>query len=102
MAIETLPFRDIEEHTKDMYEATLIMAKRARQIIADRAVEEEFEDIEDELGLMEEIPPEIEDYEEPEKPVRIALQEFLNGELEWSYSDVEEEDEENPEGELTS
>lgn len=101
MAVETLAFRDLEKHTKDTYEATLIMAKRARQIIAERAVEEEFEEIEDELGLMEERPREFEDYVEPEKPVRIALREFLNGELEWSYSRAEDDDD-GREGESTS
>lgn len=91
MAVETLAFRDIEKHTKDVYEATLIMAKRARQIIGERAVEEEFVEIEDDLGLMEERPREMEDYVELEKPVTIALREFLNGELVWSYSQAEVE-----------
>ncbi|MFQ6676002.1 MAG: DNA-directed RNA polymerase subunit omega [Fidelibacterota bacterium] len=99
MAVETIPFRDIEEHTKDMYEATLVLARRVRQIIAERAVEQEFEEIEDDLGLMEERPQEMEDYVEPEKPVRIALREFLQGELEWSYSDGEGDgDEDTKEG----
>lgn len=101
MAIETIPFREIETHTIDMYEATLIMAKRARQIIADRAVEEEFEEIEEDLGLMEERPPELEDYVEPEKAVHMSLREFLNGELEWTYGEAEEDESESG-GDLTS
>lgn len=98
MAVETLAFRDIEKHTKDVYEAALIIAKRSRQIIGDRAAEEQFEEIEDDLGLMEEQPREMEDYVEQEKPSSVALKEFLGGELAWSYSDPDA-DEEKKEGE---
>lgn len=96
MAIETIPFREIEEFTKDMYEATVVVSKRARQIIADRMAEMEIlqeEEEEEELGLLDEVPVVDEEYEEREKSTTVALQEFLSGDLEWSYgNDDDEED----------
>jgi len=96
MAVETIPFREIEKYTKDLCEATLIIAKRARQIIADRTAEKEFEEGELEPGLLDEEPEVIEDYEERDKATSIALEEFLKGDLEWGYSI--DEDEEKGEG----
>lgn len=92
MAVETIPLREIEEHTKDMYEATLVVAKRARQIISERIAEKEIQEEEMEPGLLEEEPEVIEDYEECEKATSMALKEFLKGELEWGYSSEEDLD----------
>ncbi len=93
MAVETIQFREIETKTKDMYEATLIVAKRARQIIANRAAEREIEEGEMEPGLLEEEPEINENYEECEKATTVALSEFLDGDLEWSYASDKEENE---------
>lgn len=96
MAVETVPIRKIEKQTKDLYEATVIVSKRARQIIADRMAEKEIsEEVEEELGLLEEEPQVEEDYVEEEKPTTLALQEFLTGELEWGYSSDEEDEEDS-------
>ena len=89
MAVETIPFREIEKQTNDMYEATIVAAKRARQIISDRVAEKEIEEDEVEPGLLEEEPEIVEDYEEYEKATSVALNEFLRGELEWGYSSEE-------------
>ncbi|MAG21449.1 MAG: DNA-directed RNA polymerase subunit omega [Candidatus Marinimicrobia bacterium] len=90
MAIKTIPLREIEERTEDMYEATLVMAKRARQIIGDRAAEEKMEVYEEELPLLGE-PQLSEDYEEKEKATTVAVEEFLKEELQWSYPEPDEE-----------
>lgn len=91
MAIETIPFREIEKQTKDICEATVVMAKRARQVVADRMAKREIEEVEEEPGLLEEEPEILEDYEEEEKATSVALTEFLKDELRWSYSSVEGE-----------
>ena len=41
MGLKTIPFKKIEEHTEDIFEAVTVIAKRARQIIGDRYVIEE-------------------------------------------------------------
>ena len=96
MAVDTIAFKEILEHSEDMYEATLVIAKRARQIIADRAAESELrEEEEEEPGLLEEQPELIEDYQEREKATTVAIREFLDGEVEWAYSpqaDAEEKE----------
>ena len=92
MAIKTIPFREIEERTEDMYEATVVMSKRARQIVDDRAAEEKMEVYEEELPLLGE-PQVSENYEEQEKATTVAVEEFLNDELEWKYPALDEEEE---------
>ncbi|MEE9167640.1 MAG: hypothetical protein V3U24_09330 [Candidatus Neomarinimicrobiota bacterium] len=97
MAIETIPFREIEKHTKDMYEATVVVSKRARQIVADRMAEMELSQEEEEPGLLDEEPVIDEEYEEREKSTTLSLGELLSGDLEWSYAtDDDEEDTDSP------
>ena len=64
----------------DIYRIVVILAKRTRQIIDQRVIPiEENEDVEDSIQLIE---PEIV-IEEIDKPMVVALEEYLNGELEW-------------------
>jgi len=71
---------DLLEKCNDIYRATVILSKRTRQIIDQRVIPiEENEDVEDSIQLIE---PEIV-IEDIDKPMVIALEEYLNGELEW-------------------
>ena len=70
---------DLFSQCDDIYLASIIIAKRAKQIIDDRVIPiDENEDVEDSI-----------EFEEPivttyiDKPESIALEEFLNGELQW-------------------
>ena len=64
----------------DIYTAVMICAQRARQIIDERVIPiDENEDVEDSIQLIE---PEI-IIEDINKPMIVALEEYLNGELEW-------------------
>ena len=95
MGLETVPFRKIEEHTEDIFEAVTVIAKRARQVIGDRYVieeerrreEENLEEIsgEDEMTPTYEVDTEIdrETYDSVVKPTTVGLTEFLSGELKW-------------------
>jgi len=110
MGLETIPFRKIEEHTEDIFEAVTVIAKRARQIIGDRYVieeerrreEENLEEIsgEDEMAPAFEVDTEIdrEAYDAVVKPTTVGLTEFLSGELKWEkqamFEDANAEDEE--------
>ena len=67
MSIETVHFRDMGEKSEDVFEAALVVGKRARQIISE-----------------EEVTPDV-DYVEVTKATTEALGEFLNDELEWAY-----------------
>jgi DNA-directed RNA polymerase subunit K/omega len=108
MGLKTIPFRKIEEHTEDVFEAVTVISKRARQIIGDRYVIEEErrreEENLEEIGGEEEVAPtydveverDTEAYEKTVKPTTLGLSEFLAGELKWDkqsmFGDVEEEE----------
>jgi len=95
MGLNTIPFRKIEEHTEDVFEAVTVIAKRARQIIGDRYIIEEErrreEENLEEIGGEEETAPsyevdveqDTEAYDETVKPTTLGLNEFLTGDLEW-------------------
>jgi len=71
----------------DIYTSVMIVAKRSKQIIDQRVIPiEENEDVEDSIQLIE---PEIV-IEDIDKPMVVALQEYLNGELEWRKPEGEE------------
>ena len=79
MNVKTIHLSDLFERCEDIYAAVMVVAKRAKQIIDDRVVPiDENEDVEDSI-----------EFEQPivttyiDKPESIALEEFLNGKLEW-------------------
>ena len=70
---------DLFKRCDDLYTAAMIVAKRAKQIIDERVIPiDENEDVEDSI-----------EFEEPvntaflDKPESVALQEFIDGALEW-------------------
>ena len=65
MAVKPLALRKLEKQSKNIYEAVVVMSKRARQINQER-------------------------YEEKEKVTTEALDQFLSGEIEWK--DLNDED----------
>ena len=68
------------EKCDDIYRIVVILAKRTRQIIDQRVIPiEENEEVEDSIQFSE---PEIV-IEDIDKPMVVALEEYLNGELEW-------------------
>jgi len=116
MGLKTVPFRKIEEHTEDIFEAVTVISKRARQIIGDRYVIEEErrreEENLDEIGGEEEVTPayevdteiDREAYDSVVKPTTAGLTEFLAGDLKWekqamfdNAGGVEKEDEQETE-----
>ena len=71
---------DLFEKCNDIYKTVAIIAQRTKQIIDERVIPiEENEDVEDSIQLIE---PQIM-IEEIDKPMVVALEEYLNGELEW-------------------
>ena len=94
MAVKPVSLRKMEEKTKNIYEAVVVMSKRARQITQERYEEQVMENSEElEFDVLDESPDiKPEDYEEKEKVTTIALNEFLEGEVSWRVLEDTEED----------
>jgi DNA-directed RNA polymerase subunit K/omega len=100
----TIPLSELEKLSGNLYEAIIIIAKRARQINEEQKslidIETEMDDSMDDYEDEEEV--EIEDQEEIKKkaiklpkPTEIAIQEMLTGKIKWDYGieqDIEERD----------
>ena len=89
MNVKTVHMKDLFARNDDLYASAMIIAKRAKQIIDDRVVPiDDNEEVED-SG----------DFDQPiiiideDKPEAIALQEFIDGKLDWRASNVDIEDE---------
>ena len=78
---------DLLKHCDDIYTTTLVIAQRSKKIINDRVMPiEETEDVEDSIQLIE---PEI-IHDNLDKPMVQALEEHLNGDLEWRHHEEDE------------
>ncbi len=87
MNIKTIHMSDLMERCDDIYQAVMIVAKRAKQIIDERVIPfDENEEVEDSIEFEE---PIITTY--MDKPENIALEELLNGELQWRTSNEDEQ-----------
>ena len=79
MKVQTIHMSDLLKRCDDIYTAVMIVAKRTKQIIDERVIPiDENEDVEDSI-----------EFEEPietmyiDKPEAVALEEFIDGELQW-------------------
>ena len=86
MAVKPLALRKLEKRTKNIYEAVVVMSKRARQINQERYEEKIINETDDisEFDVLDELPQvDPEDYEEKEKVTTKALDQFLSGDVQW-------------------
>jgi DNA-directed RNA polymerase omega subunit len=80
MKVQAISMSNLMKKCDDIYTAVMIVSKRARQIIDQRVIPiEENEEVEDSIEFSE---PEIV-IEDVDKPMVVALEEYLQGELEW-------------------
>ena len=89
MKIGPIPINQLFNNNEDLYEKVIVAGRRQRQIIDSRSLLfEAFHDIEDteELEQFDNI-----DYD-MEKPIAVALEELLKGNLEWRYSSDDEDE----------
>ena len=87
MNVRAIQMSDLLKKCDDIYTTAMIIAQRSKQIIDDRVIPiEETEDVEDSIQLIE---PEIQ-IDDLDKPLVQALEEHLNGELEWRHSEEDE------------
>mgnify|MGYP000129391110 CR=1 FL=1 len=86
MGLEPISIKNMEEKTNDLYEAVVVMSKKAKQVINERTMEKlMLVSDQAEMGVFddeENINPE--DYEELTKPTTVAVDSFVNGDLEWT------------------
>ncbi|MBH22214.1 MAG: hypothetical protein CMG73_02285 [Candidatus Marinimicrobia bacterium] len=92
MGLKPLSIQKMEDRTDDVYEAVVVMSKRAKQVLNNRVMEKMMDAaIEDvEMGVYDKVVDENpEDYVEAEKATTIAVNEFMDGKLEWGQTEVE-------------
>jgi len=90
MSLAPLSIRDLEQRTKNVYEAVVVMAQRSKQIIHQRLVDKALdEEGTEELSALDPIPEEKDpdEYIEMEKPTTIAIDEFMADKVKWHYVD---------------
>jgi DNA-directed RNA polymerase omega subunit len=93
--IETISIGDIEDKAENVYESVIVVAKRARQINDEQKqllMKEQDEYDEDYDAMVEdegELIPAEGDYLKLPKPSAIALEEFMEGKLEYLYREKE-------------
>ena len=86
MGLKTLPFRDIEEKAENMYEAVSAMSGQAKLELQERIVKKAIlsHQEEEDLDVFDEIEePSPENYEEEEKVTTVAIDKFINGDVNW-------------------
>lgn len=97
MALETIPFSELEKQTRDIFEAIVVIAKRARQVNAERLAKMELpafmEDVEEDGGLDREDLEDI-DFDSIEKATTFAIREMLENDLTFRYKGESVEEEE--------
>lgn len=91
MGLKTIPFREIENKAKNMYEAVAAMSGQAKVELQERIVsrtilEHETEEL-DVYDDFEEAKPE--DYQEQDKETTIAVEKFLEGKVTWKKINLE-------------
>ena len=95
MALEPLSIRNMEEKTSDIFEAVVVMSKRAKQILNNRIVEEIITSADEEaveMGVYDQIEEKNpEDYEELEKVTTEAVKEFFDGDIKWVKRERDDE-----------
>jgi DNA-directed RNA polymerase subunit K/omega len=95
--INTLPLSELEKYTSNIYEAIIVLAKRARQIndeqkqLQANETEEEYNEFDEEEGEIEVVKT---DYVPLPKPTTLALNELLSGKIKFEYREEEPVDEE--------
>ena len=89
MGIKTIPFRDVEEHANNMYEAVAAMFSQARRELGERVLEATLQEVEsDDYGVFDEVEESTpEEYVEKEKVTTVAINKFLDGDVSWRKID---------------
>ncbi|MBC8214565.1 MAG: DNA-directed RNA polymerase subunit omega [Candidatus Marinimicrobia bacterium] len=84
MKLKTVPFSKLLAQSEDTYSSVIVSAKRSKQIVDSRVVKlDPVEAVSDDEYFTGEVSLR-EDFVEHEKPIVVALEEFVDGKLEWT------------------
>jgi|TARA_B100000214_G_C23918972_1_gene605100 hypothetical protein len=92
MGLKTIPFRDIEDKAENMYEAVAAMSGQAKIELQERILSKAIMDHQEEedLDVFDEVEePSPENYEEKEKVTTVAIERFIDGDVNWRRSTLE-------------
>ena len=92
MGLKTIPFRDIEDKVENMYEAVAVMSGQAKVELQERILSKAIMDHQEEedLDVFDEVDePSPENYEEKEKVTTVAIDRFIDGDVNWRRSILE-------------
>lgn len=92
MAIGPISFKKLLKKTDDIYESVVVSSRRAKQILQERVlkqiIEENTELREEEEGILSEpVIREDIDFDKEEKVTTIALDEYLEGKVNWKKTE---------------
>ena len=91
MAIGPISFKRLLKKTDDIYESVVVSSRRAKQILQERVLKqiiEENTELNEEEGILSEpVIREDIDFDKEEKVTTIALDEYLEGKLDWKKTE---------------
>ena len=94
MEVKAIKMNKLFDKENDIYTNVVITAKRSRQIIDSRVLDfESIENVEDSLEL-EQIENKNMQHKDDDKPMVVAMEEFIDGKLVWRHGNSELNDEE--------
>ena len=86
MEVKAIKMETLFEKENDIYTNIVITAKRSRQIIDSRVLDfESIENIEDSFEL-EQLENKNMEHKDDDKPMIVAMEEFMNGDLDWRHT----------------
>ena len=89
MEVKAIKMETLFEKENDIYTNIVITAKRSRQIIDSRVLDfESIENIEDSFEL-EQLENKNMEHKDDDKPMIVAMEEFIDGKLKWRHSDLD-------------
>ena len=92
MEVKAIKMDTLFKLENDIYTNVVIAAKRSRQIIDSRALDfEDIENVEDSFEL-EQIESKNMEHKDDDKPMIVAMEEFIDGKLVWRHSDQNDQD----------
>ena len=92
MEVKAIKMDTLLNKEKDIYSNVVIVAKRSRQIIDSRALDfEAIENVEDSFEL-EQIENKNMEHKDDDKPMIVAMEEFIEDKLVWRHSNEQDED----------
>jgi len=88
MEVKAIRMETLFEKENDIYTNVVIVSKRSRQIIDSRVLDfESIENVEDSFEL-EQLENKNMEHKDDDKPMIVAMEDFIGGKLEWRHSDL--------------